>query len=204
MAAPCICIRCCIRNKTSFCDKKRKGGLCMKDTRQLTRMGLLLALAIALKGIAVYIPVLGVLGIRIGFMSVIVAATGALYGPAAGGIFGAVYDLLAFMVFPTGGPYFPGFTISFALVGIMGGVFLHGRIKKKMSIGYKWCGVLFVVIAVLIDLMLNTLWLSMLTGKAFMFLLAPRIIAKVVTMPINAYILMILLDLSARYELHRA
>jgi len=167
-------------------------------------MGLLLALAIALKGIAVYIPIFGVFGIRIGFMSVIVAATGVLYGPAAGGIFGAVYDLLAFMVFSTGGPYFPGFTISFALIGIMGGLFLHGRVRKKLKIGYKWCGVLFVFIALSIDMTFNTLWLSMLTGKAFMVLLAPRMIAKLVMMPINAYILMIFLDLSARYELHRA
>jgi len=170
----------------------------MKETRQIAQMGLLLALAIVFKGLAVYIPVLGVLGIRIGFMAVVVAATGVFYGPLSGGIFGAVYDLLAFIVFPTGGPYFPGFTISFAMVGILGGTLLHGRMKRKLDIGYKWCFLLFAAIAVFVDLLLNTLWLSMLTGKAFMVLLMPRILAKAVMLPINAYVLLLFIKLFKR------
>lgn len=167
----------------------------MKKTRQITQMGLLLAFAIVLKGLAVYIPVLGVLGIRLGFMDVVVAATGVFFGPASGAVFGAVYDLLAYMVFPTGGPYFPGFTISFALVGLLGGLMLHGAMKEEKSISYKKCLFLFVVIGLGVDLMLNTLWISMLTGKAFLVLLVPRIMAKAVMVPLNAYVLMLFIKL---------
>ncbi len=167
----------------------------MKGTRQIAQMGLLLAMAIVLKGLSVYIPILGVLGIRIGFMSMIVAAAGVFYGPMSGAFFGAVYDVMAFMVFPTGGAYFPGFTISFALMGFLGGVFLHGRIKKGLPIDYKRCVLLFAAIALFVDLTMNTLWLSMLTGKAFMILLVPRIMAKAVMMPINAYVLLLFIKL---------
>lgn len=158
-------------------------------------MGLLLAMAIVLKGLSVYIPVLGIMGIRIGFMSMIVAATGVFYGPMSGAFFGAVYDIMAFMVFPIGGAYFPGFTISFALMGFLGGFFLHGRIKTGLPIDYKRCFLLFAAIALAVDLAMNTLWLSMLTGKAFMILLVPRIMAKVVMMPINAYVLLLFIKL---------
>lgn len=163
----------------------------MGTTKQIAQMGLLLALAIVLKSVAFYIPIFGVLGIRVGFMDVVVAASGAFFGPLSGMVFGVFYDLLAYLVFPTGGPYFPGFTISFALVGVLGGLFLHKRLAAGKETGYRRCIALFVVIALTVDLVLNTLWLSMLTGKAFLVLLPPRLLAKAVMVPVNAYVLLL-------------
>ena len=46
--------------------------------------------------------------LKIGFSSVPVALAGMLFGPLAGGIVGALGDLLGAVLFPIG-PYFPGF-----------------------------------------------------------------------------------------------
>jgi len=83
------------------------------------------------------------------------------------------------MVFPKGA-YFPGFTLSAFLSGAIYGLFLY---KKPVTIVNVAKSVL--LITILVDLGLNTLWLSMITGNAAAALLIPRIYKSAIMLPIQ-------------------
>ncbi len=77
-------------------------------------------------------------------------------------------DILGAFIFPVG-PYFPGFTVTAALTGLMYGLLLH----KKQSM-------LNIVIAVAIQqwvlsLLLNTFWLKVLYGMPYLPTLVGRL-----------------------------
>ena len=79
----------------------------LKDVRYLTTAGLLLAAATVLGFLK--IPITQLIELRFQFLPV--AMAGLLMGPAVGSMVGALTDILAYLVRPTG-PYFPGFTLS--------------------------------------------------------------------------------------------
>ena len=102
-----------------------------------------------------------------GFLPIAVA--GALLGAPAAMIVGGLGDFLGAHLFPQGA-YFPGFTLTNVLVGLVCGLALYHR---KPSI-------VRVIIAVVLSLVcinwpLNSFWLSMLyTSKGFMGWFAMR------------------------------
>lgn len=144
------------------------------NTARLAKIALLIALQIVFtRFFSVTTPIL-----RIGFGFLPVAVTGILYGPVWGGLAAAIADIIGMMLFPSG-VYFPGFTLSAALSGIIYGLFLHG---KNFSLRNLIIAVL--IIQVFVHLGLNSLWLNMMTGKAWMALLIPRITNGVIMAPI--------------------
>ena len=142
------------------------------NTNRLLVMALLIAMEIVLtRFMSVNTPIL-----RIGFGFLPISMIAILYGPWPAGIAYAVGDVLGALMFPTAPP-FPGFTLSALLTGLIFGKFLYEK-----QITWKRVLVPSILIAVFIDLILNTYWLTLLTGKGFMFLLPTRI-AKAVVMP---------------------
>lgn len=55
---------------------------------------------------------------------------GAALGPVIGLEVGALADIITFLLFPKGGAYFPGFTITYGLIGLIPGLLLY---KRKTS-----------------------------------------------------------------------
>lgn len=110
-----------------------------------------------------------------------------LFGPVAASVLGAVMDILNYIVKPTG-PFFPGFTISAVVSGLIVGCGLY---RRPLSI-VRICIVL-AVNTLLVNIVLNTLWLSMLYGQAFQVLLAARIVKEVIMYPIQVVLLYLLL-----------
>ena len=102
-----------------------------------------------------------------GFLPIAVA--GALLGAPAAMIVGGLGDFLGAHLFPQGA-YFPGFTLTNVLVGLVCGLVLY---RRKPSI-------VRVIVAVVISLVcinwpLNSFWLSILyTSKGFMGWFAMR------------------------------
>ncbi|AIS53285.1 hypothetical protein TKV_c21530 [Thermoanaerobacter kivui] len=89
------------------------------STRELVFLALLVSLNIVLTRIAsIRIAIGGIEGIRIGFGAFPVILAGIMFGPLAGGIVGAVGDMIGYFINPIG-PYMPHFTITSALVGII-------------------------------------------------------------------------------------
>ena len=121
--------------------------------------------------------------IRISFGYIALAAAGAILGPVAAPVNGALADILGFLIKPTG-PYFPGFTITGLVNGLIYGVmFYQDEVSLKRILVTK------LVADVVCNLILNTLWVNMLYGKAFFVLLPPRLIKNLAQYPIDVLIL---------------
>lgn len=90
--------------------------------------GMLLALAAILS--LLKIPISESLEIRFG--SIPIALAGALYGPGYAACVGALSDIVGYWVKPTG-HYFPGFTLSGAVSGVIFGLFLYVIPRSKLN-----------------------------------------------------------------------
>ena len=122
--------------------------------------------------------------IGFGFVPMVIAAM--MYGPLSAGIVAALADFIGAILFPTG-PYFPGFTFSVFLMGIVFGLFLY----KDRSF---WRVVVSVLITqFVISLFLTTYWISFLYGANYKALLATRVVqsafisaAQIIVIPLMA------------------
>ena len=117
--------------------------------------------------------------VRIGFGFLPVSMMGILYGPLWAGIGYAAGDLLGMLIFPSGA-YFPGFTLTAFLTGLVFGALLKGR---KIT----WKSVLPASLIIIIgcNLCLDTVWLSILMGEGYLVLLPARIIKCAIMLPIH-------------------
>ena len=151
------------------------------DARTIAIMGVLIAMEIVLSrflSIAAW-------NIKIGFSFVPLALAGMLLGPTKGGIVGALADFIGAMLFPIGA-YFPGFTLTAFLTGVIYGVFLH----KKQTPGRIAAAVAINQLAM--SLLLNTLWISMLYGSPFGPLFLTRIWQTVVLVPVQLVVILVI------------
>ena len=91
-----------------------------------------------------------------------------LLGALNAGIVAALADFLGALLFPVG-PYFPGFTLTAFLMGLCYGLFLY----KKQSFVRILAAV--AVHQLVLSLLLNTLWISLLYGSPYKALLVSRL-----------------------------
>lgn len=106
-----------------------------------------------------------------------------LFGPTVGAVFGGVLDILIFIIKPTG-TYFFGFTLSGILTGILFGLLLY---KRSVSLGRVFIATLIRVL--IIDLLLNTYWLTVMHGYNFVALLPMRALKNFIMLPIESVML---------------
>ena len=147
----------------------------MKKTRILVLMGLFISLEVVLtRFIAIETPI-----IRIGFGFLPIAISAIMFGPVIGGLTATIADIIGMIIAPKAA-YFPGLTFSAFMTGFIYGLFLH---KKNKSILKIFLAVL--TITLIVDLSLNTVWLSMLTGKAASAIIVPRLIKSAAMLPVQ-------------------
>ncbi len=151
----------------------------LRNVKVLTMAAMLVAVAVILGFLK--IPITPLIEIRFGWMPISVAGT--LLGPALAAIVGGLADIGGYLVKPTG-PFFPGFTISNVISGLIFGFFLYKKdVTLVRIILAEVCNML------LVGLLLNTLWLSILYGNPFYVVLLSRLPKEVVMLPINTAIL---------------
>lgn len=160
-------------------EKFKSSAMELKSTKNLTTIAMLIAVAIIL-GFFATIQIGDFL--KIGFSFVPNELTSMLFGPVAGGIMSGLADILKLMVKPTGS-FFPGFTVSAILSGM-----IYGSILYKEKITIKRIIVAKVIVTIFINSLLNTYWLSLMLGKGFMVLLSARALKQVVMLPIEVFI----------------
>ncbi|MGF7058734.1 folate family ECF transporter S component [Brassicibacter mesophilus] len=103
----------------------------LMDTRTLVGASLLTGISIILtRAFSVILPLAGLPALRFGFGEIPLAVTGILFGPLAGGLSGAVADILGVIINPQGA-FFPGFTLSSILWGVIPGI-IYKLIRKRM------------------------------------------------------------------------
>lgn len=104
------------------------------NTRQMVYLSLFICLNIVLTRIAsIRIGIGGVEGIRIGLGGMPLIMAGVLFGPVAGGIVGALGDIVGYFINPLG-PYMPHFTLTAALTGAIPALILYPKRKSFVSI----------------------------------------------------------------------
>lgn len=158
--------------KKQFTDSFRELG----NLRSLTAAAMLLAITIVL---GFFLRIQLTESMRIGFDYVAKELTGMFFGPVVGCIVGGLSDIISFVIKPTG-PYFPGFTICAMLAGIIYGIILY---KKPLSL--KRIIAANSMVTVFVNLLLNTYWVSVLYGNAFIALLPARLMKQVIMLPIE-------------------
>lgn len=147
--------------------------------------GMLIALQVILRFFTINVTLI----LRVGFAFLPVAAASMLFGPLTGGIVGALGDVITYFVNPTG-PYFPGFTIS----GYVSG-FLYGLILYKRPVGFFRALSAKAAVTVVISFVLNPIWLAIFYGKAFLAVLAARIVPQLALLPVDVAMLFIMLKI---------
>ncbi len=160
----------------------------MRKTSVVALGGMLIAISVVLSLFKVDLgPTL-----QISFASLPIAAGGMLFGPFVGAIIGLISDILGYVVHPSGF-FFPGFTLNAILVGVFFGFFFY---KKKLTFTRVLLSSL--LITVVINLGLTTLWLSMMFGDAYIVLLGARVVKNVLEFPVYTSLLFMILKLVER------
>lgn len=100
-------------------------------------------------------------------------------------------DVIGATLFPTG-PYFIGYTISTAIAGLIYGLLLYKKEEDAFTEKQFIIRVIIsvVLVAIIVNMGLNTLWTSITSGKAFMVLFVTRIVKQLVMTPIHIIIIL--------------
>ena len=100
-------------------------------------------------------------------------------------------DVIGATLFPTG-PFFIGYTISTAIAGLIYGLLLYK--KDEDTYTDKQFIIRLIISVILVTLIsnigLNTLWISITTGKAFIVLLGTRIVKEIIMIPIHIVVIL--------------
>lgn len=148
----------------------------MKNLRTLTTTALLTALGVLL-GFLALIPS-PFLHFSINFL--ITGTMGFLFGPIPAMLGATAINLINFFLHPTGSFFF-GFTLNATLTGAIYGLILYRRPVKLWR-----CAAAKASVSLIINVLLSTLWLSMLYGKAFAVLLPARLIKNAAALPFES------------------
>lgn len=110
-----------------------------------------------------------------------------LFGPAVGAFFSGALEVIKFLLRPDG-VYFPGFTLS----AVLGGV-IYGFAFYKRPVTLPRCFCAHALVKTFVNIGLNTLWLSILYNRAAWALLPARIVGNLVSLPVDTVITYVLL-----------
>ncbi len=149
-------------------------------TKNIVLCGLMAALAVVLSMVASID-----IGpyIRIGFSGLPNRVVECLFGPVTGCLFGGMLDVLKYMLKPSG-PFFFGFTFNAMLAGLIYGMLLYQKpITVRRIVAAEF------LVKLIVNCLLNTLWISMLYGKGFFALLPLRMLKNAIMLPIDSCIL---------------
>lgn len=140
------------------------------SVNQIVIMGVLIAMDVILtRFLSIQTPVT-----RIGFSFVARVIAAIVLGPLSAAAAAGIADFVGMIAFPSG-TYFPGFTLTAIMFGLIYGLFLHKKVTPVRIVGAV------VTSQIVCSLGLNTLWLTMMTGSSFAALLSTRLIQALVT-----------------------
>jgi ECF transporter S component (folate family) len=155
----------------------------LRRPRTLALAGLFAALQIVTSTVA-EIPITPWLRVRFDF--VFLAASGMLFGPVTAAMQGVAADLIGFLLRPASGPFFPGYTLSALLGGAIYGVFFYRtRVSWPRALLTK------VLVNLVVNLGLNTLWSVMLYHRGFWAMIPDRALKNTVLLAVEVPLLVL-------------
>ena len=149
----------------------------LKNVRALAAIAMLLALRVVLGMFAnATLPMFGNT-VKLSAAFIPIAVGGAMFGPVPAALIGALGDVISFVIAPTGGGYFPGFTISGLLTGLVYGFALYHEKLRLPRIAIAWA-----VNTLVVETFLAALWLWILYAQQpdYGFYLTARLISQAV------------------------
>ena len=151
----------------------------LKRLRSLTFLAVMGALALALEAVASLD-----LGpyISIGFSGLPNQLVDLLLGPSAGGLFAGAMDVLKYLIKPAG-PFHFGFTFDAMLAAFIYGCSYYGR-----PVTLRRIFITKLIVTVVVNMALGTMWISLLYGRAFMVLLPSRALKDLLVWPVESMI----------------
>lgn len=155
----------------------------MKKNKITTEMLVLTGFMIALEVVLSKLVSINISFLRIGFGFLPIAILAIMYGALWSGLAYAIGDVIGGFLFPTGA-FFPGFTLTAFLTGLLFGWVLYG---KKVT--FMRALVASALVCVLCNLLLNTYWLTFIIGKGFKVLLASRAVKELIAIPVMAVLI---------------
>lgn len=143
------------------------------DTLSMVTMGLLMALQLVISRFSV-----GNRFLKFSFTFLIVALLAKWFGPWWGMLTAALVDIVGTLM--TGGPYFVGFTLSAIIGSLIYALFLY---RKPV----KWWRIIVaqLLIMVIVNIMLNSLWLVIMYHTPIWGILPVRLLKQAITTPIQ-------------------
>ena len=153
-------------------------------TKTLAVMSLLVAIEVIIARFGTIRPT-NSLKLSLDFVPVVISAI--LFGPFPAMIISILADVLGAFLFPVG-PFFPGFTVTAAMTGLLYGFLLY----KDQSMPR-------IVLAVLLQqgilsLLLNTFWLKVLYGLPYL----PTLVGRLVQAGVMSALQIVLIPLLAK------
>jgi len=130
------------------------------SAKRICQYALIIALEIVLNRFASF----QVLGLKFGLSFIPIALAGMLYGPVWAAVCYGIADIIGALLFPMGA-YFPGFTLTVVLMGVVYGLFMYKKDKLRLFPDILCPAIINTCI---LGLLLNTVWMTILyTSKSF-------------------------------------
>lgn len=167
----------------------------MKNSNKKYQTGKLSALHIVLLGLVLAFrillslipPISGGNYVEIGLGFIGAAFTGVLFGPWYAMIVSVANDIITTNM--SGTTFFIGFTFSAAL----GGLF-YGWMLWRKPLSWKRIFITVLLVTVVINLILNSIWIRMMYGSSWIAFMPTRIIKNIVSLFTNTFILKMIFD----------
>ena len=135
------------------------------SVQEVTWMALLIAMQMVLSKLSIGSNVM-----QVGFSFLAVGLLGYYFGPVKAGIASVISDVISNVIMPSAGGFFFGFTFSALVTGVIFGFMLCNH---KVTIWRSFLTIL--LITVIVNTGLNTLWIHMMTNIPYVTLLIPRL-----------------------------
>jgi len=115
-------------------------------------------------------------------------------GPKYSTLIATLGDLIGAILFPFGN-YFPGFTLSSAMTGLIYGIFLYENPEKEKSGNRKFVIKLIMsslLVLGIVNIFITSIWLHILYQKAYLAIITTRVLAQVIMFPIQVIVIYVL------------
>ena len=159
---------------------------------KLCCLGILIAMQVVLARFVV-VPVGDMMRFSTSFIPVVIAAR--CFGIVGGMTVYGLGDFIGAIAFPTGGAFFPGYTLTATVVGLIFGLFLKpvNGVETKLQLNIRI--VLSVLCTQLIgSFLMNSYWRSFQTGTPYTAVLMTRLPQCLISSVIQIVFMVLLLD----------
>ena len=153
------------------------------SVQEITWMALLIALQMVLSKLSI-----GSNTLKVGFSFIAIGLLGYYFGPYKAAIANVIADIISNTVMPSSGGFFWGFTFSALVAGVIYGFMLYNH---KVTVLRTFLTVL--LITVIVNTGLNTLWIHMMTNIPYITLLIPRLAKEAFSLVYQTGLLFIVL-----------